>query len=519
MINLSLKNTLAALASLMFCHGSTPAAESLPPGDPKPRLYLTQADVARLRRQAARPELAAAYADLETKEKKSVAGWLKKYPATPEARSTNELIEIGRRDNPFRDYTITATAYTLHPTAELGRVLREKLVACIGARQVNNYWRGDDGIHEGEATMQYLEAYDIASGAGILSTDDQKEIKEAMRQAGHLLEGWLLNSLSLDDRYSKCNTDLYRTAYCLNFEVFATSVMGTIAMLYPDLPESRDWLHEAQEELPKLLFTEFGLDGGYGEGSLHYWHPTFRALLQFMIASRNLGVRDYFTDTAVVEAMRRTLEWRMDLTEPDGRSFAVGDADRDTLGAEYLIQAGALLDEPRCVWVGRSIIERARPQMIPDDPYNLFYYDLDAPARQPEALFANHPFSGYGIFRSGWGPKDNLFLLKYGTTFIGRRESETNLIISGHAHADALELEYIIWAFRSQSIRAGSGATRIGIPTAAMTRRPSLTIPSASAIAGAATASTAFTINTLRSTARSSFTKPRKITSGARTGS
>ena len=81
MINLSLKNTLAALASLMFCHGSTPAAESLPPGDPKPRLYLTQADVARLRRQAARPELAAAYADLETKAKKSVAGWLKKYPS------------------------------------------------------------------------------------------------------------------------------------------------------------------------------------------------------------------------------------------------------------------------------------------------------------------------------------------------------------------------------------------------------------------------------------------------------
>ena len=29
------------------------------------------------------------------------------------------------------------------------------------------------------------------------STDDQKEIKEAMHQAGHLLEGWLLNSLSL----------------------------------------------------------------------------------------------------------------------------------------------------------------------------------------------------------------------------------------------------------------------------------------------------------------------------------
>ena len=111
-------------------------------------------------------------------------------------------------------------------------------------------------------------------------------------------------------------------------------------MLYPDLPESADWLRSAQAELPKLLFTEFGLDGGYGEGSLHYWSLSTHALLQFMVASRNLGVRDYFADPAFTDAMRRTLEWRMNLTEPDGRIFAVGDSDRDTVGAEYLIEGG-----------------------------------------------------------------------------------------------------------------------------------------------------------------------------------
>lgn len=284
--------------------------------------------------------------------------------------------------------------------------------------------------------MQFLEAWDIASGAAILTNEDQQEIKQEMRQAGHFLDGW-----TLDNDFSQGYTEYYRKVYCLNFHVFATSVMGTIAMIFPDLPESAEWLRMAQSALPDLLFREFAADGAYGEGSLHYWHPTFRALLQFMVASRNLGARDYFADPAVAGAMRRTLAWRMNLTTPDGRCFAVGDSDRETLGAEYLIQGGKLLNEPAFVWTGQSIIRRARPDLIPGEPYDLFYSDMAAPARPPAALAVNLPFSGYGILRSGWGPQDNFCLLKYGTTYIGGRENEKNLVISGHAHADALELE------------------------------------------------------------------------------
>ena len=43
-----------------------------------------------------------------------------------------------------------------------------KLMAAIGVRQINNYWF-DDGIHEGEASMQFLEAYDLkATAAGLM---------------------------------------------------------------------------------------------------------------------------------------------------------------------------------------------------------------------------------------------------------------------------------------------------------------------------------------------------------------
>jgi len=431
---------IAAFAAFVIIYGSMPAAATPAANDPKPHLYLSNDDVTRLRHQSGNPALAAAYTDLETKTKASVDAWLKKYPATPAPRSTGELIAIGKRDSPSPDIRAVAAAYALHPTPELGWVLREKLMAAIGVRQINNYWF-NDGIHEGEASMQFLEAYDLASGAGLMTADDKQAVKEELRRCAHFLQGWMLDSWWPDERFSQGYTWYYRSVYCLNFHIFATSMMGTIAMLYPDLPESAEWLRAAQSELPKLLFTEFGLDGGYGEGSLHYWSLSTHALLQFMVASRNLGVRDYFSDPAMTDAMRRTLEWRMNLTEPDGRLFAVGDSDRDTVGAELLIEGGKLLNEPTFVWAGRTIIERGRLGLVPDDPYELVHYDWSAAATAPTALSANHDFSGYGIFRSGWGAQDNYVLLKYGTTFIGRREDESRLVISGHAHADALELE------------------------------------------------------------------------------
>src|SRR5580658_2684141 len=349
--------SLSSWAAQMTAQTNTPALN--------PRLYLSNADVARLRDQARNPALAAAYADLEMTMNASMTAWRKNYPVTPAPRSTGELIALGKRYNPSPDIRTIAAAYVLHPTPVLGRVLREKLMAAIGVHQINNYWF-NDGIHEGEASMQFLEAYDLATAAGLMTAEDKQAVKEELRRCAHFLQGWMLDSSWPDERFSQGYTWYYRSVYCLNFHIFATSMMGTIAMLYPDLPESAEWLRSAQAELPKLLFTEFGLDGGYGEGSMHYWSLSTHALLQFMVASRNLGVRDYFADPAFTDAMRRTLQWRMNLTEPDGHIFAVGDSDRDTVGAEILIEGGKLLNEPTSVWVGRTIIERGRPGMIPE---------------------------------------------------------------------------------------------------------------------------------------------------------
>ena len=402
------------------------------PIEVRPFIYLTPADVTRLREQAKSPELAAAYANLAAKTKKSVDSWRKKYPATATPRTTEEILEIGRRDDPFPDFKTVATAFALNPTPELGQVLREKLISRIGARKIDNYWR-ELGIHEGETAMVFLRGYDLIAKTGILTEDDEKAIKEALRATAHHLEGW-----TLDNDFSRPYPD---PVYCLNFHTFSSAMQGTVAMLYPDLPESAGWLRAAQSDLPKLLFTEYALDGGYGEASMHYWNPSYNAYLGFMVASKNLGVRDYFANPEIADAMRRTLTWRMDLTAPDGRFVAVGDGYRNDLGADYLQETSQLLQEPNFSWAGRTFVERVRGEWVPEEPYDLFHIDLSQPSRQPETLFANYPYSGYALFRSGWGPKDNFLMFKYGTTYIGRREAENNLVIAGHAHADALQLE------------------------------------------------------------------------------
>ena len=427
-------STIAACLAAISVHafGSTP--DPVPRLEVHPHIYLTAADVARLRVQAARPELSAAYGDLEAQTNKSIQAWRKKYPATDAPRGTAELLDIGKRDEPGVDFKTIATAFALHPTAELGQVLREKLMTRVGARQVHNYWR-EGGIHEGETAMAFLRAYDLISNTGVITADDENEIKDALHRCAHHLEGWTLDNDFSSPGWSGS------PIYCLNFHTFSSSIMGTIAMMYPDFPESADWLRSAQSELPKLLFTEFGIDGGYGEGSMNYWHPTCSAMLGFMVASRNLGVHDYFADPSVVDEMRRTLAWRMNLMAPDGRCVAVGDGHRVPDGAQYFEEAGLLLNEPVFTWAGRAFMERTSQALIPAEPYDLFHIDVAAPAHSPEAPFANLPFSGYTTFRSGWGPRDHYLMLKYGTTFVGRREAENNLIISGHAHADALELE------------------------------------------------------------------------------
>ena len=399
--------------------------------------FTTAEDLARLRSQASDPRLQPAYGQVRRDAEKSVAKWSRLFPADRAAPSTAELMTLGR-NSVDRDtgYSAVAIETALHPTAANKRVLREMSMADLGWRQRSNYWNGM-GIHEGIATTEFLEAYDIGTQFGAFTASDHAAIREEMHQAGHFFEGWLL-----DNPFSRMYADKREQDYCLNFHVFAASALTWVAMLYPDFPESKGWLRQGQSALVEYLMNGYAEDGGYGEGSIGYWQLSARGFFNFFTLSKNLGVSDYLAMPAIEDRVRSTLHWRLDLTAPDGNQFAVGDSDRSNGAHSMLETGGELLSDPEILWGAQMMFGRAKHWTLDDvDPLMLAHFDMNLVGQEPTNTSALYPLSGYAAFRTGWDDRAGALFFKFGPSFIGRRQAQRGPVISGHAHEDALEFE------------------------------------------------------------------------------
>ena len=398
--------------------------------------FTTAKDLQRLRSQASDPRLKDAYLRVEAEADGAVRRWATFFPQRS-APSTSELLAFGRKRTQ-RDvaYPSLAIECALHPTIQNKRALREMMIADIGWRQRLNYWNGM-GIHDGIATTDFFESYDIAAQLGVFTAEDHGVIREEMHQAGHFFEGWLL-----DNSFSRSYDDKREEAFCLNFHVFSASTLSWIAMLYPDFPESADWLRQGEAGLVEYLMNGYGEDGGYGEESTLYWRHSTRALFNFLIVSKNLGMADYLGIPAIQDRLRNTLHWRLDLTAPDGNVFAVGDSERSGGGHSAMEVGGKSISDPEVLWGARMMFERANHWTLEDvSPIFLAHLDMSLVGQEPAHLSALYPFSGYATFRSGWDQQANALFFKFGTSFIGRREVERSPVISGHSHQDALEME------------------------------------------------------------------------------
>ncbi|HEY5329351.1 MAG TPA: heparinase II/III family protein [Acidobacteriaceae bacterium] len=401
--------------------------------------FTTATDLARLRAQASDPRLQSAYQQTKVDSDKMVAKWEKVFPADRPAPTTAELLAFGGK-SVDRDagYASVAIECALDPTPRNKRVLREMMIADLGWRQKLNYWNGM-GIHDGEATTNFLESYDIGAQLGVFTTEDHAAIRNVMHQAGHFFEGWLL-----DNPFSRMYADKREQDYCLNFHVYSAASLSWIAMLYSDFPESASWLRQSEAALVEYLMNGYGEDGGYGEGSVHYWGLSTRALFNFLVLSKHLGVADYLAVPAIADRLRSTLHWRLDLTAPDGNAFAIGDSDRTSDAQAILYTGGELLSDREVLWGARMMFERAKGWELKGEganPLFLAHLDMSLMGREPTHLSALYPLSGYATFRSGWDDQTNAMFFKFGTSFIGRREAQRGPVIAGHAHEDALEVE------------------------------------------------------------------------------
>jgi hypothetical protein len=395
------------------------------------------ADVERARLQIKQyPGLAKAHESSVKMVADSVRRWRKRHPASNK-HSVDEWFALGAKSSrpPIPELLRNASCYAIMPEKALGECIREQMLYCIGSRKAQGTWR-DLGIHEGQRMLEFIKAYDLVSESGILSGEERGIIKDEICRAGYFFEAWLLDNPAT--RFER--GDLY----CLNINIYPAAVLGIIAIGFPEHPESGRWLGVVREQIVKYLLTDFALDGGYGEGSAHYFQPIMEAILEFMAACKNTGTYDYSKDPAVSAAVIRALKWRMDLMAPDGRNAAIGDAGRHWHGGREFELAARLFNKPDLSWASRRMLALSQDFPSTDSANALpdpLVADFSSEPSGPAHLYASYPWSGYAFFRSGWGATDNYFMFKYGPTWIGRRETETRAVIAGHAHEDALQIE------------------------------------------------------------------------------
>lgn len=405
--------------------------------------FLLPKDIQRFKTQKELELLAPVYAKLKTNASKSITAWRKKFPATKEPLDSATLIKRATDMLPQQkyeraiifvvpDYRSVAMQTILEPTAENKEALREMLLAAIGVRRKFNYWR-EYGIHEAENLMRFLTSMDMALQVGALNDEDIKEIRDEMNRAGHFMEGWLL-----DNDFSRMYGDSRIYNYCINFHIVSAVALNSIANIFSDLDNAKTWESKSHVALLQYLFDGYTEDGGYGEGSINYWGVS-NQFLEFFVLNKNLGKFDYTLNPFFQQKIFGTNNWRIHLTAPDGLSWAVGDGHRIADDVRWISFAAKVFNESELVWATNMMIERAPKSAL--TPELLLHYDANAKAEQIEKNSDFFPYAGYAMLRSGWKNNANAAFFKYGITYTGRRLSERNAVISGHAHQDALMME------------------------------------------------------------------------------
>lgn len=415
--------------TLLLCQSIVLVAQNKPEVKLNPRLYLTQEDVKRAQLQQNNPQLKPSFDKMKVDLDRVMKRWKLIVPTKQSDYSMEELFELAKASKTRPEYVLPSVAMVFFPSDEIAKILREMLLYEVGIHQNEGSWR-ELGIHESERLHRFLFAYDLA-GKDLLAEKEKAAVKKEVNQSGRFLEAWCLES--------RLNSIYQGETFCFNINYFPISMLGTIAMYYPDLEESEAWLAKAQEEVPRYFLTENFLDGAYGENSMNYWSCAGDAIVGFMQVSRNLGVKDYTKDLPLRKALVNYMYWRANLTAPDGRKTAIGDAHHENDGNKHIEQAAMLLNDPQLVWVSRNSTRLANNGIW--EPDELMFLNLSLPSRKPENRYANYIWSGYGVYRSGWGDLDNYFMMKYGPTFAGRREIEKYPVVAGHAHADCMEIE------------------------------------------------------------------------------
>lgn len=211
-----------------------------------------------------------------------------------------------------------------------------------------------------------------------------------------------------------------------NWLVMEMNGLEHIAILYPFFRDSGKWRKIADGFLCAELSRQIYPDGFQYELSTNYHEVVLNNYRRFFDVATAFGKK---VPAGIMEILRKATEATVDMMMPDGRLPDIND--------------GALLD------VRTSLEEKRR--MFPDSG-KISWVLSDRKGKAPDELSVAFPYSGFAVFRDGWGT-DAVWGMLDAAPFGKAHQHEDKLSLLAYAHSRLLLAEGGNYAYDDSPMR------------------------------------------------------------------
>jgi hypothetical protein len=198
----------------------------------------------------------------------------------------------------------------------------------------------------------------------------------------------------------------------------ADAAIATIALTFPDDPQSQALYSRARQRLHERIAVWYDTDGGWREYADNYSPYVIQALLLYAESELARGVNIYSTTFGHAN-LHSICQWYLRVMTPEGVLPAIGDGHWvQSLDPGILRLCATRTDDPTLHFAfERYLYGRAR---FPSRDYRLTYLFDTIAWSQPETDVAEPDWtstlladSGLAVLRSGWSPESQYMLLEF----------------------------------------------------------------------------------------------------------
>ena len=212
-----------------------------------------------------------------------------------------------------------------------------------------------------------------------------------------------------------------------NHQVYESSGLAIVALLFPEFPESDDWARIASRAIRLHLECEVDSDGGYLE-RCGYHSVAMDFTMQAVASIRANRAESRFPElmnSQTLGTLEHMHEWLLSMTTPDGVLPAFGDYGAHSQ-IRFLFRAAEFFARPDFAWPVRQLA----PDLLPAAA------KVSLPAQESVSMDA----SGFTAMRDGWDA-DGLYMAVDHGPLGGQHSHVDNMGFVAYAHGRPIALD------------------------------------------------------------------------------